>query len=87
MTSAGLIELGEAELAYSTTDGKVGVLPVRQAVIRAPDGGRCITTTVEGIQSVDTGDRRQISALQWLNVSRCVAFLARLFIEHLSREP
>lgn len=58
--------LGESNLAYSTPDGSVGIIIVRQTV---NDSASSIETQVIPPALIDMGDRRQISALAWLDVS------------------
>lgn len=60
---------GEARLAFSTSTGVVGFIPVRQAVSTTSDGKKYLETFGGQIRTIDQGDKRQVAALSWLDAS------------------
>lgn len=73
--STDLIISGQASLAFSTTDGGVGTVDVRQTVVTLPDGTKVIETMTSQSNMIDGGDRRQITAVRWSEVSWQTTFV------------
>ena len=61
---------GEADLAFALIDGSVSLLRVRRKALRIDTGSLRWGIESEGPRVLDGGDKRAITALQWIEVSR-----------------
>jgi hypothetical protein len=52
-----------------TTEGVVGCYTIRRTISKAEGGNVKLDCVVDDPISVDTGDGRQVTAVQWLEVS------------------